>query len=221
MKDKVVRFFYYSYSIFPIFFVFNLIRYFRRNISPYAHVFFSQTAPSSHINGKCLIENSTVGGYTKISGDLLGLNTTHIRSTIIGKYCSIGPNFVTLPQGHIYTNASSYAFKRDSTDITTKKIVVGNDVWIGSNVLVLGGVKIGSGAVIGAGSVVTKDVPPYTIAAGNPARTIKTRFSTNVIDKLLKIEWWNNETYSSFIAKNNNVKKLISLYEKKNKKGRS
>ena len=68
---------------------------------------------------------------------------------------------------------------------------IGHDVWIGEGVFIKGGVTIGHGAVIGMGSVVTKDVPPYTIYAGNPARLVRKRFSDEVIDGLLKVEWWN------------------------------
>ena len=70
-------------------------------------------------------------------------------------------------------------------------MTIGNDVWIGRNVIIISGVKIGDGSVIGAGSVVTKDVPPYAIAAGNPAKIVRMRFDEETIKKLLKIEWWN------------------------------
>ncbi|MDI1304840.1 MAG: CatB-related O-acetyltransferase [bacterium] len=68
---------------------------------------------------------------------------------------------------------------------------IGHDVWIGRSAIVLAGVTVGDGSVIGAGSVVTKDVPPYAIVAGNPARLIRYRFETSVIQKLQEIEWWN------------------------------
>ena len=70
-------------------------------------------------------------------------------------------------------------------------ITIGNDVWIGYEAVILSGVTIGDGAIIGTRSVVTKDVPPYTIVGGAPARVIKKRFSDDVIEKLLKIKWWN------------------------------
>lgn len=69
-------------------------------------------------------------------------------------------------------------------------IFVGNDVWIGAKSTIMSGVKIGDGAVVGAGSMVTKDVKPYSIVAGNPAKHIKFRFSEKQIDSLLKIKWW-------------------------------
>ena len=71
-----------------------------------------------------------------------------------------------------------------------KKTKIGNDVWVGENAIILAGVNIGDGAIIGAGAVVTKDVPPYAIVVGVPAKIIKYRFSTDVIKKLLKIKWW-------------------------------
>ncbi len=69
-------------------------------------------------------------------------------------------------------------------------VIIGNDVWIGANVVIMNGVTIGHGAIIGATSVVTKDVPPYTIVAGSPARVIKSRFEDHIVQRLLAIQWW-------------------------------
>ena len=71
--------------------------------------------------------------------------------------------------------------------------MIGNDVWIGTRVMLLGAITIGDGAIIGAGSVVTKDVPPYAVVAGNPARVLHYRFPQEIINKLLEIKWWNHD----------------------------
>ncbi|MDL4470788.1 CatB-related O-acetyltransferase [Citrobacter braakii] len=72
-----------------------------------------------------------------------------------------------------------------------KNTTIGNDVWIGNDVVLKGGISIGDGAVVAANSVVTKDVPPYAIVAGVPAKIIKYRFESDIIEQLLKIKWWN------------------------------
>lgn len=76
---------------------------------------------------------------------------------------------------------------------TKGDIVIGNDVWIGKEATILSGVTIGDGAVVGCKALVAKDVPPYTIVGGNPAKVIKKRFPNDIIEKLLKIKWWDWE----------------------------
>lgn len=121
---------------------------------------------------------------------------------IIGKFCSIGSGAVFIMsgnQGHRYDWVTTYPFFYDEEDWGStvdgfKKsgdTIVGNDVWIGTEAIIMPGVKIGDGAVIGSRSVVTKDVPPYAIVAGNPAKLVKKRFTDNEITNLLEIKWWN------------------------------
>lgn len=123
---------------------------------------------------------------------------------IIGKFCSIAceAKFLFNSANHTLSSLSTYPFPiffeewdleiKDITKAWDNKgdIVIGNDVWIGYEAVILAGVTIGDGAVIGTHAVVTKDVPPYTIVGGIPAKPIKKRFPQETIDALLKIKWW-------------------------------
>lgn len=114
---------------------------------------------------------------------------------IIGNYCSIAAEVTFLLGGnHNYKNISTYPFKvfhfGASKEAETKgPIIVKDDVWIGFGSTILSGVTIGQGAIVAAKSVVTKDVPPYAIVAGNPAKIIKYRFSEEIIKMLMKIDY--------------------------------
>ena len=132
---------------------------------------------------------------------------------LIGNYCSIaaGTKFI-LGGNHDFDNISTFPFINKYIDSkivegsTKGPIEIGDDVWIGSNCIILSGVKIGQGAVIAAGTIVVKDVEPYTIVGGNPARVIKKRFPDKIINELLKID------YSKIKITNNN----IDILSKKN-----
>lgn len=118
----------------------------------------------------------------------------------IGKFCQIahGTKFMMSDANHQMNGFSTFPFFifggewSNYQPDTPKKgdTVVGNDVWFGQDSLIMPGIKIGSGAIIAARSVVTKDVPPYTIVGGNPAKIIRKRFSDETIDQLLHIQWW-------------------------------
>ncbi len=124
---------------------------------------------------------------------------------IMGKFCSIacGAKFLFTSANHTQKSLSTYPFPiffdewdLDVEDITSAwdrkgDIIIGNDVWIGYEAVIMSGVTIGDGAIIGARSVVTKDIPPYTIVGGVPARQIRRRFSEETIAALLELKWWN------------------------------
>lgn len=126
---------------------------------------------------------------------------------IIGKFCSIacGAKFIFNSANHTLKSLSSYPFpifyeEWDSTMNVCEAwdnkgdIIIGNDVWIGFEAVIMSGVHIGDGAIIGTRALVTKNVPPYAIVGGIPARIIRTRFEDSVIEDLLKIQWWNWST---------------------------
>lgn len=133
----------------------------------------------------------------------------HREKLIIGKFCSIacGTKFLFNCANHTLKSLSTYTFplfyeewELEKSNITTAwdnkgDIVIGNDVWIGYEAVIMTGVHIGDGAIIAARAVVTKDVPPYTIMGGTPAKEIRKRFDTEMIHQLLKLKWWDWSTY--------------------------
>lgn len=132
----------------------------------------------------------------------------HREKLIIGKFCSIacGTKFLFNCANHTLKSLSTYTFplfyeewELEKSNITTAwdnkgNIVIGNDVWIGYEAVIMAGVHIGDGAIIAARAVVTKDVPPYTIVGGTPAKEIRKRFDAEVIQQLLLLKWWNWST---------------------------
>ncbi len=124
---------------------------------------------------------------------------------IIGKFCSIacGAKFIFNCANHTLKSLSTYTFplffeewdlpKSDVASAWDNKgdIVIGNDVWIGYDAIIMAGVTIGDGAIIGTRAVVTKDVEPYSIVGGVPAKEIRKRFSTDIIARLQELQWWN------------------------------
>lgn len=143
----------------------------------------------------CTLDRTTAGAFSYVSP------AATLHRVKIGRYCSIG-NDVNILSRHptqmistspvLYQPLFKAPFHPPLTDTfdQLEDTVIGNDVWIGAGALIKTGVHIGDGAIIGAGSIVTKDVQPYTIVAGSPARVIKQRFADDVIERLQKMQWW-------------------------------
>ncbi|WP_313514477.1 type B chloramphenicol O-acetyltransferase [Sphingobacterium sp.] len=186
--------------------------------------------------------NITAGKYSYYSGYYHGHSfddcarylfpdRIDVDKLIIGSYCSIGSGISFIMagnQGHRHNWISSFPFyympeveafhNANNGFKNAGDTVVGNDVWIGSEAMIMSGVKIGDGAVIGSRSLVTKDVAPYTIVGGNPAKVIKSRFNEEHIKMLLEIKWWDwNEKILSEanpIICSDNIELLYEFYHK-------
>ena len=169
------------------------------------------------LNKKTELEGyNIIGANTNICGAKIGImsylgNNCRCDRTEIGRFCSIGDNFCIIfgthptkkwvsthpcffSSGYRFSFTNSQLFDENNyfDSIRKIKVVIGNDVWIGANVSAIGGVKIGDGAIIGAGSLITKDVDPYTIVAGVPAKQIGKRFTEEQILFLENRKWWND-----------------------------
>lgn len=175
----------------------------------------SKLGEYTSVNRNCVLDRSEMG-----FGSYINYNTT-LKNVVVGKFCCISWN-VCLYGGasHNYSAPSMYTAYHwkhifgsslETSGEEKSKTIIGDDVWIGNGAIVINGVTIGSGAVIGAGAVVTKDVQPYSVVAGVPAKVIKKRFDDDTIDRLLKIQWWNWPM--EMIASNERILRMDSLSE--------
>lgn len=146
---------------------------------------------ASYVGENCFLKNALVGKYTCIASDVKTISGTHPSS----QYVSIHPAFYSEMSRVDLTYSDKNYFNEYKWLDQEKRItvIIGNDVWIGEGVRILDGVRIGDGAIVAAGAVVVKDVPPYAVVGGVPARIIKYRFEKEQIEKLLEYEWWNKD----------------------------
>lgn len=160
---------------------------------------------SNTVLGKCtnvvapfFLHNVSLDDYSYIA------KNGSLSNVSIGKFCSIGPNFCcglglhptngisTAPMFYSTARQNGVTLCKECKFEELKQTYIGNDVFIGANATVLDGVRIADGAVIGAGAVVVKDVPPYAIAVGVPAKVVKYRFDETTVQNLLERKWWND-----------------------------
>lgn len=193
-------------------FSFSLYRWYLRHFTSTIIGNRTKVGPSCILNG-----NNRFGDRTKFIGSSIGFasyisNNASIQNTKIGKFCSIGPFVRTIHGTHptkkfvsthpaFFSTANTVGFSftdkqlfKESPDkidpdepYTTS---IGNDVWIGASVNIIEGVQIGDGAIVASGALVNRDIPPYTIFGGVPARFIRKRFNDSEIEFLMELKWW-------------------------------
>lgn len=167
-------------------------------VDPTARLSETELGGYCEVGARTILQEVIMGDYSYV------VNDSQITTTTIGKFCSIAAMTRINPgnhpmhrasQAHFTYRASAY-FPGESDEAEffawrrAHRVHIGHDVWIGHGAIVLPGRNVGTGAVIAAGAVVTKDVPAYTIVAGNPARIIRRRFSEDITNRLAELAWW-------------------------------
>jgi acetyltransferase-like isoleucine patch superfamily enzyme len=159
-----------------------------------------EISPLSSVGKNCYLYKTSLGAFTYLSQNVNVMNTT------IGKFCSIGQGVCISTGMHpsatfVSTHPAFFSLHKQSGATFAKEshfremghTTIGNDVWIGTNAIIMDDLIIGDGAIIGAGAIVTKDVQPYSIVVGNPAKHLRFRFEEDEINFLLEYKWWDKD----------------------------
>ena len=170
----------------------------------------------------CILRNVTMGDYSYCDG------FNEMDNATIGKFCSIAtfarlnpgqhPTYGRIAQNHFTYRSAQFGLGPDDPEFfewrRQRWVTLGNDVWIGTKATVMGGVTIGNGAVVGANAVVTKDVAPYAIVAGAPARKIRMRFDDGLIERIERSAWWDwdHETLKARLPDFRNMEEFVRKY---------
>lgn len=187
---------------------YSKIIYFKLRVKIHPTVYISKKtifAGNNVIHNNANIVNSSLGYATYVGKNCI------MPNVVLGSYCSIAGNVEVLPYTHptsihVSTHPAFFSLLKQAGFTFTKKqlfqeqlffdkekginVKIGNDVWIGKNVLIMGGIEIGDGAIVAAGTILLKNVPPYAIVGGIPAKVIRYRFNEEQIRFLTKIKWW-------------------------------
>lgn len=176
----------------------------------------------TQVQSHCILEDVTMGDFSYCAG------YNQIYYAQIGKFCSIAsfvrinpgnhPTYDRIAQNHFTYRSEMFGLGEDDTDFFAWRkedlVTIGHDVWIGHNATIMPGIVIGNGSVIGTGAVVTKDVEPYSVVAGVPAKKIKMRFSERLIERIEKSKWWDwdYDTIKSRLSDFRNMEEFVRKY---------
>ncbi len=183
-------------------------------IGNFSHIRNCNIGYMSYFGSRCLFQGVKIGKYCSIASEVSVISGEHPTSGFVSTH----PAFYSLKTMMGITFAKQKKFDEYIyADKENKyKVVIGNDVWIATGAKILSGVHIGNGAIIAAGAVVTKDVEPYSIVGGVPAKLIRKRFSEEDIAFLEKLQWWDNDTtwlkeHSDYFTDIEELKRLYAL----------